>query len=328
MTDQFEIIIVDDERDIREMVGEYLTDNGFSVRLTDGGDGLRALVAEKMPDLVLLDVRMPGEDGFTLARHLREHSDAAIVMLTAAGDPTERIVGLEMGADDYIPKPVNMRELLARLKAVLRRTGRPAAGERQSAVTHWPDAKRRLAAILAADVAGYSRLMSADEEATLDTLTSCRRIAESLIEEQEGRVFNEAGDSLVAEFASPIKAVRAAAEIQDALHKRSAPLPEEKRMLFRIGINLGDVMVEGGNLFGDGVNIAARLQSIAEAGEIYISRTIRDQVAGRAGLALLDLGERTLKHIPEPVHVYQVKLDHTPDRPDRPVAGGGAGLFR
>ncbi len=127
MSDRFEIIVVDDEREIRDMVGEYLRDQGFSVRTANGGGELRSCIEEKTADLVLLDVRMPGEDGLTLARYLREHTDAAIVMLTAAGEVTERIVGLEMGADDYIAKPFNLRELLARIKAVLRRSGKADA---------------------------------------------------------------------------------------------------------------------------------------------------------------------------------------------------------
>jgi two-component system phosphate regulon response regulator OmpR len=129
MSDRYEVIVVDDEREIREMVGDYLKENGFAVRTANGGTRLRALVDEKVPDLVLLDIRMPGEDGLTLARFLREHTDAAIVMVTAAGDVTERIVGLEMGADDYIPKPFNLRELLARIKAVLRRAGKTAGAD-------------------------------------------------------------------------------------------------------------------------------------------------------------------------------------------------------
>jgi len=118
------IVVVDDERDVRDTVGEYLSLHGFRVTAVDGGEALRRIVEEGRVDLVVLDVAMPGEDGLSLARYLRVRHTAGIVMLTAAGDTVDRIVGLETGADDYLAKPVDLRELLARIKAVLRRTGR------------------------------------------------------------------------------------------------------------------------------------------------------------------------------------------------------------
>jgi len=116
-----EILVVDDEVDLREMVAEYLARHGFHVRTAIDGDGMAARLQEKSADLVILDINMPGEDGLTLARRLREHSDVCIMMLTAAGEIVDRVVGLEMGADDYIAKPFDLRELLARVRTVLRR---------------------------------------------------------------------------------------------------------------------------------------------------------------------------------------------------------------
>ena len=121
MQGQKHIVVVDDEPGIRETIGEYLELHDFSVTTVDGGDGLREVIDDKDVDLVLLDIRMPGEDGLTLARFLRENTHVGIIMLTAAGEVVDRIVGLEMGADDYLAKPVDLRELLARIKAVLRR---------------------------------------------------------------------------------------------------------------------------------------------------------------------------------------------------------------
>ena len=132
--------------------------------------------------------------------------------------------------------------------------------------------QRRLAAILAADVVGYSRLMGEDEEGTLATLKSYRGVIDELIETHDGRVFGGAGDSVIAEFASPVEAVRCATEIQLKVDERNADVPDTRRMRFRIGVNLGDVMVEGDNLYGDGVNVAARLEGIAEPGGISVSR--------------------------------------------------------
>ncbi len=168
--------------------------------------------------------------------------------------------------------------------------------------------QRKLAAILAADVAGYSRLMGENEEATLATLKSHREIIDGLIAGHQGRVFGGAGDSVIAEFASPIKAVRCATEIQLEIHRRNAELPEERRMRFRVGVNLGDVMVDGDNLFGDGVNVAARLEALARPGGLCISDTITSHIRDRLGLEFEDLGQHQVKNIAHPVQVYRVPL--------------------
>ena len=167
--------------------------------------------------------------------------------------------------------------------------------------------KRKLAAILAADVAGYSRLMEADEEGTLRLLAAHRAVVDSIIVLHDGRVVNTAGDSVLAEFASPVEAVRAASEIQDALRTRNESLPEARRMLFRIGIHLGDVMIKDDDLLGDGVNIAARLQAMAQPGGICISGSVFDQVEGKLSLHFQDIGEQTLKNIARPVRALVLR---------------------
>ncbi len=166
--------------------------------------------------------------------------------------------------------------------------------------------ERRLAAILAADVVGYSRLMGADEEATLATLNAYREIIDRLVVDLHGRVFGSAGDSVIAEFASPVEAVRCAVDIQQEIEARNADLPEDRRMHFRIGVNLGDVMAEGDNLFGDGVNVAARLEGLAKAGGVCVSGTVFDHVRNKVGVEFEDLGEQQVKNIPEPLRVYRV----------------------
>jgi adenylate cyclase len=172
---------------------------------------------------------------------------------------------------------------------------------------HEPAMDRRLAAIFAADVAGYSRLVGADEEGTLARLTSHRReLIEPKIAEHQGRLVKTTGDGVLAEFASPVKAVRCAIDVQHGMAARNADIPEGKRIEFRIGINLGDVVVEDGDIFGDGVNVAARLENIAEPGTVFISRTVRDFVTDAAELALEDLGERELKNIAKPVQVFRI----------------------
>jgi adenylate cyclase len=166
--------------------------------------------------------------------------------------------------------------------------------------------ERRLAAILAADVVGYSRLTEADEEATVRALNACRQVIDGLVAEHRGRVFGSAGDSVVAEFRSPIEAVRCAVDIQSELEAHNVDLPEDRRMRLRIGVNLGDVIVEGDNLLGDGVNIAARLETLADAGGICLSRPVFDQVKKQLDLGYEYLGEHEVKNIAEPVPVYRV----------------------
>jgi adenylate cyclase len=171
--------------------------------------------------------------------------------------------------------------------------------------------ERKLTAILCADVYGYSRLMGADEEATLRTLSACRKIIDGLIESYRGRFVNSAGDSVLAEFASVVEAVNCAVEIQTTLKAANANLPPPRRMEFRIGVNSGDVMVEGEQIYGDGVNVAARLENLADPGGICISGTVHEQVRDRLALSYEDRGEQAVKNIARPVHVWRVLLDGT-----------------
>jgi len=182
--------------------------------------------------------------------------------------------------------------------------------------------ERKLTAILCADVHGYSRLMGDNEEATVRTLASHRRIIDALIEQYHGRFVNSAGDSVVAEFASVVNAVQCGIEIQSALKTENAELPPARRMEFRIGVNLGDVIVEGEQIYGDGVNVAARLESLADPGGICISGIVHDQVRDKLPLAYDDAGEQAVKNIARPVRVWRVRLDGTaPPRPQtRPIA--------
>ena len=172
-----------------------------------------------------------------------------------------------------------------------------------------PSVKRKLAAILSADVKGYSRLMAADEEGTLRTLNAYRLKMDALIGERDGRIVGTAGDSVLAEFPSAVEAARCAVEIQAELAARNAELPGDRRLEFRIGINLGDVIVEGDDLFGDGVNVAARLQALAEPGGVYVSGGIYDQIKGKLPFGADFLGEQTVKNIADPVRVYRLRSD-------------------
>ncbi len=168
---------------------------------------------------------------------------------------------------------------------------------------------RRLAAILAADVAGYSRLMAADEAGTLALLKRLRAEAiDPNVARFHGRIVGSAGDSLLIEFASAVEAVQCAVEAQGALAERNAELPEDRRMAFRMGVNLGDVIAEDETIHGDGVNVAARLEKLAEPGSVCIGHNVYDQVKAKLAYAYTDLGEQRFHNIPEPVHAYRVRL--------------------
>jgi adenylate cyclase len=171
-------------------------------------------------------------------------------------------------------------------------------------------ATRRLAAILAADVAGYSRLMGADEEGTHERLKAHRReLVDPKIREHSGRIVKTTGDGMLVEFASVVDAVRCAAQVQRAMIDREAGMPEDRRIWFRIGINLGDVIVEDDDIFGDGVNVAARLEALAEPGGICISRTVRDHIRDKLPYPLEDMGEQSVKNIGRPVRVYALRSE-------------------
>ncbi len=176
--------------------------------------------------------------------------------------------------------------------------------------------ERRLAAILAADVAGYSRLMGVDEEGTLASLKGHRsELIDPKIAEHRGRIVKTTGDGALIEFASAVDAVRCAMEIQRVMAERNVSIPEERRIEFRIGINVGDIIIDEGDIYGDGVNIAARVETLASPGAICISDNAYQQIKGKLAIEVSDLGEQQLKNIAQPVRVFGVHLDGTPARP-------------
>jgi class 3 adenylate cyclase len=189
--------------------------------------------------------------------------------------------------------------------------------------------KRKIAAIFAADIAGYSRLVAEDEEETLRRLASYRLVTDDFIAKGGGRIFNTAGDAVLAEFPSAVEAVRCAIDIQESLRTRNMAYPPSRQMSFRIGITIGDVVERDGDLLGDGVNIAARLEGLAEVGGICISRAVHEQVANKLSVQFADIGAQEVKNIPTPVHAYMVAMrreDGTYATPQvkKPVKAGGA----
>jgi adenylate cyclase len=186
--------------------------------------------------------------------------------------------------------------------------------------------ERRLAAILAADVAGYSRLMGRNEEETVRDLEAHQAVILPLIAKHGGSIINIAGDGIVAQFPSAVRAVECAVAIQKTMAERNFDVPADRRMLLRIGVNLGDIIHDGTRTFGDGINVAARLEPLAEPGGICISATVREAIFGKLGLPLRDIGERSLKNIDRPVHIYQIQAPGT--RARRDWVGSGLRQYR
>ena len=176
--------------------------------------------------------------------------------------------------------------------------------------------ERRLAAILAADVAGYSRLMGGNEEETVRNLEAHQAVILPLIAKHGGSIVNIAGDGIVTQFPSAVRAVECAVAMQKIMAERNFAIPVERRMLFRIGVNLGDIIHDGTRTYGDGINVAARLEPLAEPGGICISAPVREAIFGKLGLPLRDIGEKALKNIDRPVHIYQIQAPGTRARRD------------
>src|SRR6201995_3301955 len=178
--------------------------------------------------------------------------------------------------------------------------------------------KRKIAAIFAADIAGYSRLVAEDEEETLRRLASYRQVTDDFIARYGGRIFNTAGDAVLVEFPSAVEAVRCAIDIQESLRTRNMAYPATRQMSFRIGITIGDVVERDGDLLGDGVNIAASLEGLAEVGGICVSRAVHEQVANKLSVQFADIGAQEVKNIPTPVHAYMVAMRREDGRYSKP----------
>lgn len=306
---KIKVLIVDDDERLRDLVSEYLVDYGYEIIALPDGSKVMDTIRNESPDVVILDVMMPGRDGLDILREVRPDFDLPIIMLTAKGDDADRIVGLELGADDYIPKPFNPRELLARIKAVTRRFTVQEKKKDDDFHMEGDRIQRRLRAILSADVKDYSRLMGEDEIGTIQTINSYRSLLSSLIRRYSGRVVDSPGDNLLAEFGSVVNAVECAMKIQFDLKERNSCLPEGRRMQYRIGVNLGDVVMDKGRIYGDGVNIAARLENLADPGGIIISGTVFDHIESRLQLNYEFEGEKEVKNISKPVRVYKIPIE-------------------
>lgn len=302
------VLLVDDDEKLRKLLQEYLEGYGFRVMALPDGSLAMEAIQNDSPDVVILDIMLPGRDGLDILKEIRSGHDLPVIMLTAKGDDADRIVGLELGADDYVPKPFNPRELLARIKAVTRRFSLQEKRKDSETEIGIDRLQRQLKAILSADVKDYSRLMTEDELWTIKTINRFRGLISSHVQRYSGRVVDSPGDNILAEFGSVVNAVECAMAIQEDLGVRNNLLPENRRMEYRIGVNLGDVVIERGRIYGDGVNIAARIENLSDPGGISISGTVYDQIENRLSLEYEFIGERLVKNIRKPVRVYRIIL--------------------
>ncbi len=270
MADQVHILIVDDEPGIGEIIAKYLTLHGFIVA---SGEAQARPSPCDAKDLLVLDCGAPEDSGLALTRQLEARGNVGAV----------------------------------RIHTVLRRPGRTPPSRNDAAISS-AKITRKIAAIMAADVAFFSRLVADDEEETLRVLSAYQDIFDDFVDRYGGRVFNMAGDSVMSEFNSAVEAMRAAIDIQEVIRTHNLTHPPHRWLQFRIGITIADVVERRGELLGDGVNLAARLESLAAPGGICISRAVHEAVVNKVSVMFRDLGEQTVKNIPTPVHAFIVDL--------------------
>jgi TolB-like protein/SAM-dependent methyltransferase len=282
-------------------VTAWLGDNPLGFVFTTRVEAEAALGAAGFFDIQVIDRRLALQAANRKLLEMLQGPDfAQLVAIVGQESAQERLAGSKgrqaaLDSGDLVPCHLKARKPLA-----------DNPSRRSEAI------QRRLAAILAADVAGYSRLMGADEEGTIARLKAHRSILlDARIEEHKGRIVKTTGDGMLVEFASVVAAVRCAVDIQRGMADRNADIPDDERIAFRIGINVGDIMIDGGDIFGDGVNVAARLEAMAEPGGICISSRVQEDVRGKLDVSFDDAGEQNFKNIAWPVRVYHVRLGTT-----------------
>jgi class 3 adenylate cyclase len=294
------IFVVDDEIAAREMVADYLTLQGFAVTLCTGGTSLRQALMAQMPDLILLDLNMPEEDGLSIIRSIKQTTPVPVILLTATASPIDRVVGLEMGADDYLTKPCELRELLARIRSVLRRV-------------HWSTlrtSERRLAAIVSLDQVGFSRALQDNEPATLGAIDRVfTEIIGPSLPQHRGILFKKTGDGALMEFASVVDAVEWAVAFQRTLFDLPLMVLGGAQIRFRVGIAIGDIVVVQTDRLGEGVALAVRVQEAARPGTVALSDDAHRLAGSRIDHQFADLGFRQLKNIAEPMRLWEWALD-------------------
>jgi DNA-binding response OmpR family regulator len=288
------IFVVDDEACAREMAVDYLAMQGFAATGLDGGASLRAAFSAAPPDLVLLDLNMAEEDGLSILRFIKQVSRVPVVLVTATVSAVDRVVGLEMGADDYVTKPIELRELLARVRAVLRRSA--------TSVTRGED--RRLAAIACFDQVGFSLALQRDETAALARIEQVfATLVEPGVAVHRGQVFKKLGDGALLEFPSALDALEWGISFQTALF--NLPLMYGARPSFRVGIVIGDIVAVGADRLGETIALATRVQEAGRPGSVTLSEFAHGIAGGRVDATFVDRGPVALKNIAQPMRLFE-----------------------
>jgi DNA-binding response OmpR family regulator len=314
------ILIVEDDVTIARGLEELLSGDGYRVACAPTGEDALRRFRSAPPDAVLLDINLPGITGLDVCRRLRAAGfRRPVVFLTARGDPVDRVVGLDAGADDYIPKPFDGHEVLARIRAHIRADRAagevPVPGEVRRAAPRSGVKNRRLLAVMFTDMKDFSRRMNQDETRGLKVLAAHNQRITRAVRRAKGRIIENVGDSFLVSFESALRAVECASVIQTSFGIYNASRREPERILVRIGIHVGDVIEMSGRLRGDAVNIAARIQQGTPPGEIRCSGAVHAAVEGKTNLLMRRLGRRSLRNIRQHVMLYTVQPQSRRGRP-------------
>ena len=303
------ILVVEDDAAIARGLEDVLRSENFAVTTcSDGKVGL-AKVFSFSPDLILLDVNLPGIGGYEVCRELRAKGfPNPIIMLTSRSEQIDKVVGLEAGADDYVTKPFNIHEILARVRAHIRCMDRLSHLPAAAAVGGKEKYRHRLLSIMFTDMKDYSKKMNEDEKLALALLKTHNDMVTRAVSEYGGKVVENIGDAFLASFESAVKAVQCAVAIQQDFRAYRRTKLKKEQIQVRIGIHLGEVIEVDGKLKGDTINLAARVQQIAEPDCVYISETLFNTIKNKIDLRVRDLGEHSMKNIKQPIKVYEVKV--------------------
>lgn len=302
------LIVDDDPANLTRMEQSLAPLSLTPLTAANGQEGLTVLRQNLGPQgfagIVISDLKMPVMNGLEFLDWARKEDDELpIILISAYGEISSAVEAMKIGAFDFLERPIDLEDLRSRVSRAI--AIRDLVLENR--ILRAELSKRRLAAIVVADVVGYAHLMETDEAGTVAAVRLRREATvEPILESHGGRIFKLMGDSLLVEFTSAVNAVQAAIEIQKQMALANMPLPEARRLVLRVGINLGDVIGEGSDIYGEGVNIAARLEPLAEPGGIVISDKVESEVRGRLGVVLSDMGEQQLKNITRPVRAFRV----------------------
>ncbi|MGB5287358.1 MAG: response regulator [Ignavibacteriaceae bacterium] len=299
------ILLVEDDPAILLGLEDYLLEQSFDViKALDGKVGYDLALKEN-PDLILLDINLPSIDGIQVCRMLREQGyHNPIIILTSRGEKIDKVVGLEVGADDYVTKPFDTRELLARIRTNLRRLEAEDRNNVDSDINK--DLQRHLLAIMFSDMKNYSKKMNRDEKQALKLLQDHNQIMKDSIENFKGRIVEIIGDAFLAAFESATDCLNCCIQIQEKFKDYNSEKPKHEKIKVRIGVHVGDVIEFEGKLKGDALNIAARIQQIAEPGTIYASENFYLTVKGKTDTEFRKLKTFELKNIKGKIDIYIV----------------------